>query len=213
MRRNPDDDSPFAEFFSDADDDEVYGYGGGDGSAILALFDEEDDQERVRRALGGSQPSLAQDLVREALAGGLKVSQARYAELGQALSKKGLDRSTRALYREARRILERAWGLDAVRVAPVRSVQYARVRVPEGTRSTAAGLVFPRFAVHRFTTRETLVPREGRKERLAPGQTYYGFDAISRAVEEYRSDMRNQIAEQETKIQKLGGSWGKVGEA
>lgn len=207
MRRNPDDDNPFAEFFSDADD-EAYGPERGDDFGIGAVFDEQEDQARVRRVLGGSQPSLAQDLVREALVGGLRVSQARYAELGQALSQGGLDRSTRTLYREARRILERAWGLDAVRVAPARSVKYARVRVPEQTRPTAAGPVFPRFAVHRFTTKETLVPREGRKERLALGQTYYGFDAISRAVEEYRSDMKNQIAEQEAKIRKLEGGRG-----
>ena len=214
MRRNPDDDNPFADFFPNADD-EAYGDESGDDFSIGAVFDEQEDQARVRQVLGSSQPSLAQDLVREALAGGLRVSQARYAELGQALSQEGLDRSTRTLYREARRILERAWGLDAVRVAPVRSVKYARVRVPgqtrsvpDQTRSTEAGPVFPRFAVHRFGTKETLVPREGRQERLALGQTYYGFDAISRAVEEYRSDMRNQIAEQEAKIQKLSGGQG-----
>jgi hypothetical protein len=207
MRRNPDDDNPFAEFFSDADDED-YGYESGDDFGIGAVFDEQEDQARVRQVLGSSQPSLAQDLVREALAGGLRVSQARYAELGQALSQEGLDRSTRTLYREARRILERAWGLDAVRVSPARSAKYARVQVPAEIRDDGAGPIFPRFAVHRFGTKETLVPREGRTERLAPGQTYYGFDAISRAVEEYRSDMRNQIAEQEAKIQKLAGGRG-----
>ena len=207
MRRNPDDDNPFADFFPNADD-EAYGDESGDDFSIGAVFDEQEDQARVRQVLGSSQPSLAQDLVREALAGGLRVSQARYAELGQALSQEGLDRSTRTLYREARRILERAWGLDAVRVSPARSAKYARVQVPAEIRDDGAGPIFPRFAVHRFGTKETLVPREGRMERLAPGQTYYGFDAIARAVEEYRSDMRSQIADQTAKIQKLSGGQG-----
>ena len=207
MRRNPDDDNPFADFFPNADD-EAYGDESGDDFSIGAVFDEQEDQARVRQVLGSSQPSLAQDLVREALAGGLRVSQARYAELGQALSQEGLDRSTRTLYREARRILERAWGLDAVRVSPARSAKYARVQVPAEIRDDGAGPIFPRFAVHRFGTKETLVPREGRMERLAPGQTYYGFDAIARAVEEYRSDMRSQIADQTAKIQKLSGGRG-----
>ncbi len=207
MRRNPDDDNPLAEFFSDVDD-EASGYESEDDFAIAALFDAQEDQARVRQVLGSSQPSLAQDLVREALAGGLRVSQARYAELGQALSQEGLDRSTRTLYREARRILERAWGLDAVRVSPARSAKYARVQVPAEIRDDGAGPIFPRFAVHRFGTKETLVPREGRMERLAPGQTYYGFDAIARAVEEYRSDMRSQIADQTAQIQKLSGGRG-----
>jgi hypothetical protein len=207
MRRNPDDDNPFAEFFSDAGD-EAYDYESENDFGIGAVLDEQEDQARVRQVLGSSQPSLAQDLVREALAGGLRVSQARYAELGQALSQEGLDRSTRTLYREARRILERAWGLDAVRVSPARSAKYARVQVPAEIRDDGAGPIFPRFAVHRFGTKETLVPREGRMERLAPGQTYYGFDAIARAVEEYRSDMRSQIADQTAKIQKLSGGQG-----
>ena len=207
MRRNPDDDNPFAAFFSDADDD-AYGYESRDDFGIRAVFDEQAGQARTRQIFGGSRPSLAQDLVRNALAEGLKASQARYAELGQVLSQEGLDRSTRSLYREARRILESAWGLDAVRVAPARSAKYARVQVPAEIRDDGAGPIFPRFAVHRFGTKETLVPREGRTERLAPGQTYYGFDAISRAVAEYRSDMKNQIAEQTAAIQKLAGGRG-----
>jgi hypothetical protein len=212
MRRNPDDDNPFAEFFSDAGD-EAYDYESENDFGIGAVLDEQEDQARVRQVLGSSQPSLAQDLVREALAGGLRVSQARYAELGQALSQEGLDRSTRTLYREARRILERAWGLDAVRVSPARSAKYARVQVPAEIRDDGAGPIFPRFAVHRFGTKETLVPREGRMERLAPGQTYYGFDAIGQGgatvdrkqlrAQRKRERLRAELAAFEEGVQRL----------
>lgn len=205
MRRNPDDDTVD---MSDLFDDDPAGFELLDltpDAGYEALLGE----ERADRVLGVAAPSPAQGLVREALIGGLGASQKLYAKIGEDLRKnKGLSRSDRVIYRDARRLLEQAWGLDAVRVAPARPAAYARVTVPQAALFERTAV--PRLAVHRFSTRDTLRPGAGRTTVLAPGETYYGFDALLRAAEDYRKDLEVQIAAETAKIRKFNAGRGGI---
>ena len=123
-----DDDEPFSLFEGAGDDDSL-------PSQIRALDAEIDEERKVERRVeaaqgrGGISPRVLQ-LAEPGLRGGLTDAQKLYAELGTALDKPTLGRQERRDMRDARRLLEDAWGVNALRIE-MRLSKQRRFKVPE----------------------------------------------------------------------------------
>ena len=149
--------------------------------------------------------SQAFDLVKEALAGGLGPSQEMYEILGNLLAEKRANRQQRVIIRKARRILEQSFGLDAVRktVAPASS-SYTRIPTPAMKQKSDGGFTGPALVVHRFDRKQRRIRGGGTRQYFAPGTTYTGYDAVTRAVEEHRQTLQNRLNDLIARRDKLG---------
>lgn len=140
----------------------------------------------------GMDPAL--DLARPALAQGLGASRRLHAVLGEQLEGAALDRQSRRILRRARRVLEDAFGLDAVRQAPAEArSRYARVDVPDLRPLAEGGFVGAPLAVHRFDRKLRKIRGGGTKPYYVPGRTYAGPAAVAEAVRDQVTSLRNRI--------------------
>jgi hypothetical protein len=183
--------------FFDPDDSEVRG-----AEAYLDAERGIATADALEREGGKSQ---AFDLVKEALAGGLGPSQEMYEILGNLLAEKRANRQQRVIIRKARRILEQSFGLDAVRktVAPASS-SYTRIPTPAMEQRSDGGFVGPALVVHRFDRKQRRIRGGGTRQYFAPGTTYTGYDAVTRAVDEHRQTLQNRLDDLIARRDKLG---------
>lgn len=149
--------------------------------------------------------SQAFNLVKEALAGGLGPSQEMYEILGNLLAEKRANRQQRVIIRKARRILEQSFGLDAVRrtVAPASSA-YTRIPTPAMEQRSDGGFTGPALVVHRFDRKQRRIRGGGTRQYFAPGTTYSGYDAVTRAVQEHRQTLQNRLNDLIARRDRLG---------
>lgn len=183
--------------FFDPDDSEVRG-----AEAYLVAERGVATADALEREGGKSQ---AFDLVKEALAGGLGPSQEMYEILGNLLAEKRANRQQRVIIRKARRILEQSFGLDAVRktVAPASSA-YTRIPTPAMEQRSDGGFTGPALVVHRFDRKQRRIRGGGTRQYFAPGTTYSGYDAVSRAVDEHRQTLQNRLNDLIARRDRLG---------
>ena len=188
------------------------------GKVEVVAFDEDDawDDEQFSalrrgddlgsklRQGGGNEAAIR--LAEPGVYGDLSQAQKLYAEFGNKLQSRGMDRTARVVYREARRILESAWGLDAVRKAPARmSPSYARVMTPD-RRKGRVGEEYESdspLAVHYFQREQRPSPGGGMVKYWVPGETYYGQDALTRASARYVRETTDRIGELESRSKRL----------
>lgn len=165
-------------------------------SSVLDEFEEEEEQEkRLEKIKPASGDSRAFSLVKDALAGGLQSAQQMYAILGNELGNKGHSRASRALMREGRRILEDAYGLDAVRLTvPRSSSAYARVQPPDMDRTNEGAYTGYPLTVHKFDRKQRRLFGKGTETYYTPGTTFTGPDAVQKALEVHIEELGFEIA-------------------
>jgi len=184
-----------------------------DDEALLeGIVAEEERGERVTaEASRTAESSQALTLAEPGLRGGLKTSQDLYARLGDVLQQRGLPRSSRNTAREARRILERSFGLDAVRMIPAKPTSaYARVQPPQLQQTAAGGYKGSPIAVHRFMRQQRRIRGGGSKPFYVPGDSFTGPTAYKDAVATHLADLSISLSNMKGQLEKLESGRGGV---
>ena len=183
-----DDDEPLSLLLGAGDDDDIE-------SRIRALDAEIDEEQKVERrveaaqARGGISPRVLQ-LAEPGLRGGLTDAQKTYEALGEKLDAHMLDRQVRRDVRDARRLLEDAWGVNALRLQARPSTQ-RRFKPAEILAKSVTLTLDPREptatlqAAASFSRKYVPLGRGVMGYRPELKGVYYGIDAQNEADRDY----------------------------
>jgi len=196
--------------------------------AIEAEADREKSEQRrveAARAIGGVSPS-ALALAESGLRGALSGAQKLYAELGAKLDQPALGRQARRDLRDARRVLEEAWGVNALRIEArpskqrrfttpeilAKTVRMSLGELPEVKASGVLSVTEPLDADEPMVTLQAVasfgrkyVPRGrglmGQETKLKG--VYYGIDAQDQADRDYAQMLIDEGIKLEARSKKL----------
>lgn len=193
FRRNPglfdDDDEPESSFLRGLSEQSDFEQ---ELRASTAQADrEQDEQQRVEaaKARGGVSARVLQ-LAENGLRGSLSDAQDLYAKLGTKLDEPSLSRQERRDTRDARRLLEDAWGVNALRLEPRPSL-VRRFRPAEILARSVPISIDPREptatlqAAASFSRKYAPMGRGLVGQKLELKGVYYGIDAQDQADRDY----------------------------
>lgn len=157
-----------------------------------AEIDEEKQSERRTEAAqsrGGISPRVLQ-LAEPGLRGGLTDAQKTYEALGEKLDGRALDRQARRDVRDARRLLEDSWGVNALRLQARPSTQ-KRFKPAEILAKSVTLTLDPREptatlqAAASFSRKYVPMGRGRMGQRMELKGVYYGIEAQDKADRDY----------------------------
>lgn len=181
---------------------------------VSAEVDKEQSQERRVKAAGAGGGVSAQvlALAEPGLRGALSDAQKLYVQLGELLDSSANTRQARRDFRDARRLLEDAWGVNALRLEPRPSTQ-RRFRPAEILARSVPISIDPREptatlqAAASFSRKYVPMGKGRVNQKLELKGVYYGIDAQDQADRDYAQmliDEGKRFAEQLALLKKRG---------
>lgn len=179
-------------------------------AAVMQAYEEALQRSRAEAAVGSlSETGIEAERIRELAEPGLgqsvKAARETYASLGQQLDRPGVSRQQRRLLREARRLLERVWGIAVVRTTTREpDSKGMRLRSPVfGQTELGPGGIFPQ-AVAVYERRYEPAIR-GSREVFVPVTVFYGPDATRKADQVYLLSITQEIRDLKKEQKELLG--------